>query len=319
MKKRIANRRSRIEAAETFSLKQYLEADGEYNEHHYYGHQRVIVKRIRDYGALVRLELDFNRNMITIPAFGGMQYIACFDKVRGVIERSKKQTALRRGILYSNAGIGEGSFVIFPGRTPIRCYVLLLDPDAYLEMLGRRFKNIELDPASLFNSLHSRREPPELEAIFDQMMRYRYAGQAKDLFYECKFNEVMSWLISSADVSEPAAPRVSDSDRIAIYRTADILTAEISRDPSVEELAKAALCSVSKFSRCFKQVMGCTVTEYKENVRLSKAKQLLSETDETITAIAMSVGYKKLNNFNSFFFKHTKMTPRDYRQAFTNI
>lgn len=307
---------SRIEAAGTFSLREYLQADGEYNEHHYYGHQRVTSKRIRDYGVLLRLELDFNRNMMTLPDLGGMLYIVCFDKVRGVIESSGSQTRMRPGVLYSNSRIPEDSVVIFAGRTPIRCYIMLIDPDRYMHAVRSRFEDIEIDPAAVFAQLHGHREPPELEAVFDQMMRYRLTGIAKDMFYECKYNEVISLLISSNVRPSRAENRPSEPDRRTMFRIADHISANIHRDPPIEELSRMALMSTSKFSRCFKQVIGCTVTDYKENARLSKAKYLLVRTDDTITAVAMAVGYKKLGNFNSFFYKHTKMTPREYRQAF---
>jgi AraC-like DNA-binding protein len=49
-------------------------------------------------------------------------------------------------------------------------------------------------------------------------------------------------------------------------------------------------------------------------VRINRACQLLTASDQQITAIAFEVGFNNLANFNRRFLDIKGMTPRDYRR-----
>ncbi len=74
----------------------------------------------------------------------------------------------------------------------------------------------------------------------------------------------------------------------------------------------------SKFYFCkmFKEYMGVTLHQYVTEYRISKARDLLSYSKLSITAVANSVGYKNVLTFTRNFEKLQHMTPSEYRKYY---
>jgi two-component system response regulator YesN len=74
--------------------------------------------------------------------------------------------------------------------------------------------------------------------------------------------------------------------------------------------------SVSYISRVFKEHTGYTLISYVDNIRMQKAKQLLRETDYSITQSLTLVGYNDKNNFIRKFRRLEGITPMQYRKDY---
>lgn len=66
-------------------------------------------------------------------------------------------------------------------------------------------------------------------------------------------------------------------------------------------------------SRMFKQKTGISFTEYLNQFRISQAAYLLSNTSESISAVAFLCGYGTIRSFNRNFKTLTGTTPQKYR------
>ncbi|MDU0202150.1 helix-turn-helix domain-containing protein [Paenibacillus sp. MAH-36] len=84
------------------------------------------------------------------------------------------------------------------------------------------------------------------------------------------------------------------------------------KDISLEYCADLHGTYSKKLSLGFKQVTGQTFIDYLTQYRLTRAKQLLLDTDEKINDIAMQVGYQP-PYFNRLFKKIEGMTPGQFR------
>ncbi len=67
----------------------------------------------------------------------------------------------------------------------------------------------------------------------------------------------------------------------------------------------------------FKNAVGHSVEQEIINIRMTRAKQLLSETALPITKIALNSGYQSSTGFSVAFRKETGMSPREYRKLVT--
>lgn len=86
-------------------------------------------------------------------------------------------------------------------------------------------------------------------------------------------------------------------------------------DPlSAADLALELGMSESGFSRFFRRATGNTFTDFVNHVRVSRACQLLMESDLKITDIGYQVGFNTIANFNRRFLDIKGMTPSDYRR-----
>lgn len=85
-------------------------------------------------------------------------------------------------------------------------------------------------------------------------------------------------------------------------------------DLSVKEIAKKAGMSEYYMMHLFKKCTGTTVMEYRNSLRISKAKELLIRTKKTILAIALECGFDNASYFSEFFKKIEGISPSEYRK-----
>jgi len=92
------------------------------------------------------------------------------------------------------------------------------------------------------------------------------------------------------------------------------ITGQFGENLSASDLAEEFGMSESRFSRFFRRATGNTFTDFVNHVRINRACQLLTASDQQITSIAFEVGFNNLANFNRRFLDIKGMTPRDYRR-----
>lgn len=78
----------------------------------------------------------------------------------------------------------------------------------------------------------------------------------------------------------------------------------------VESLAERQAMSVSAFHRHFKSVTAMSPVQYQKRVRLLHARTRLLAGQESVTAIAMAVGYRSVPQFNREYVRFFGMSPR---------
>lgn len=84
---------------------------------------------------------------------------------------------------------------------------------------------------------------------------------------------------------------------------------------SLESIAKDLGFSKFYISRIFSKKIGYQFNDYINRLRINKAQKLLSETDLSITTIALECGFESQRNFNRIFKKLTLLTPTEFRMG----
>ncbi len=85
---------------------------------------------------------------------------------------------------------------------------------------------------------------------------------------------------------------------------------------TVEVLAEELNISRVQLYRKIKAILGITISDYIQNVRLEKGKQMLvSNTDLTIADIAYSVGFSSPNYFSTAFKNKFGTTPKKFKKT----
>ncbi len=88
-------------------------------------------------------------------------------------------------------------------------------------------------------------------------------------------------------------------------------------DCTAQDTAAACNLSYSYFSRTFKRIMHKSFTEYLNYVRITKAEQLLSTTDKSISEIAADVGFSTPSYFIQQFKAQKNLSPKQFRLFFS--
>lgn len=84
--------------------------------------------------------------------------------------------------------------------------------------------------------------------------------------------------------------------------------------PGLDEILKPFHFSQAYLCRTFQHYMGCTMTEYLNDIRLTQAAFQLEYTDEKITAICYSLGFSSVSYFNKIFSKKYSVSPGTFRK-----
>ncbi|MCR4813291.1 MAG: AraC family transcriptional regulator [Lachnospiraceae bacterium] len=82
----------------------------------------------------------------------------------------------------------------------------------------------------------------------------------------------------------------------------------------IAEAASEAGFSEGYFSRLFSSQTGLSFTDYLINIRIRHAKELLIQTDKTVSEIAFETGFSNGDYFSSSFSKREGMTPSAFRK-----
>ena len=93
----------------------------------------------------------------------------------------------------------------------------------------------------------------------------------------------------------------------------------LNEDLSVDALAgKACLCP-RHFSRRFKAEFGTSPADFVDRLRLDEARRRLSNGDNSVENVGISVGFKSADAFRRAFERRLGVSPSDYRRRFTTI
>nr|WP_294495285.1 AraC family transcriptional regulator [uncultured Mediterraneibacter sp.] len=94
------------------------------------------------------------------------------------------------------------------------------------------------------------------------------------------------------------------------------MTEHPERRYTIESLSKEYLINTATLKRVFKSVYGMPVASYMKQYRMTKAAELLSESDASIASVARSVGYESQSKFSAAFKDIMKILPTDYRRQY---
>lgn len=82
---------------------------------------------------------------------------------------------------------------------------------------------------------------------------------------------------------------------------------------TIETLAKMEHFNASYYSQWFRNRYSMTPMQYIRQLRLSEAKRLLRETDDSIADITLAVGYSCQSHLTKVFEQNEQISPHAYR------
>lgn len=139
----------------------------------------------------------------------------------------------------------------------------------------------------------------------------------KDLPYKEKLVISHAWFqiilvrtLPFLELKERSDPKSFD----LVYQSMTYIGEHFQEDITQEQMAKDLGISVYDLSRLFTSTFHQNFRRYLNQVRLSHAIVLLTETGLPVTEIFLEVGFQSQATFNRVFMEEYHMTPREYRQ-----
>lgn len=110
------------------------------------------------------------------------------------------------------------------------------------------------------------------------------------------------------------AQETSDGDQ-AVRRACRLVEEGYAGGITLDDLAAEAHVSKSYLLKLFRRQLGTTPYEYLLRYRITRAKELLAETDQRVSQIAAAVGFNSESNFSYRFSQMVGQSPRSYRES----
>ncbi len=133
------------------------------------------------------------------------------------------------------------------------------------------------------------------------------------LSFEEKVTKVMHVVTHIADMIES---KRDDHNSKLVERVKKYIMARYNEDIQLNSIAESVCLSKNYVSQLFKQKMGMSIIEYVHRIRITKAKELMENTDQKIYEISDAVGYSDQHYFSSVFKRFTGLSPSEYKELF---
>ena len=108
-------------------------------------------------------------------------------------------------------------------------------------------------------------------------------------------------LLRELKTTYPTAKSLNHNERRRIKDVINYMHEIYSMDCTIRQLAKIAGLSCYHFIRIFKSNTGKTPYEYLTDIRVEKAKQMLTDKRYTITDVCMECGFNNPSHFTRLF------------------
>jgi transcriptional regulator GlxA family with amidase domain len=135
--------------------------------------------------------------------------------------------------------------------------------------------------------------------------------------------EVLELFAASREVNSISslgfAPILNPLDEQRVGKICAYINARLETPIFREELANLVSLSPDAFGKFFRSRMGKPLPVFVNELRVSRACRMLTETDESVMRIALECGFENLSNFNRQFLRHTRETPRQYRKTVRGV
>ncbi len=141
----------------------------------------------------------------------------------------------------------------------------------------------------------------------DELVERFYKSECKDKIILLKIIE----LIRSTPTAEPNPHPI-------IEKITEYIKNNLNDELSVNDIAKKMNISVYYLSHLFKQITGISILEYRNELRLTKAKQMLIESCLSVNEISIQCGFCNASYFAEVFSRSEKISPSQFRKFHTD-
>lgn len=153
----------------------------------------------------------------------------------------------------------------------------------------------------------------EIIALYEEAYK---TAQEEAAFVQQTLAGIVNHLIGKMYSLERNIILGKDSKHVDIINRARLRIRESLEDTlTIQDLAQELGVSYSSFRKLFKEYTGFAPALYQQTLKLQRAKELLSTTNESIKEIAYRLNFESPDYFSAKFKNQTGMKPSDFRNT----
>lgn len=160
----------------------------------------------------------------------------------------------------------------------------------------------------------------KLRTVADRMKEVFLSGSADRELRCCML--LMEFMLTLDAAREEFLPEIRRGDPFScpdtVMRRMIMVTDYIKNNLTADDLSQGAMAEMAGisrdyFSRIFRSVTGTNYSKWLNMIRLEKATALLTDSELTLTEVAMRSGFQSISSFNRVFHEEKGMSPGEYR------
>ncbi len=311
-------------AAELFKKYMYIMCDKE-AEKTYRLRSSTGEGIMRNYGIADGIELVYSELESYYPVEKdvpeAVDYIEIMYMVEGhadfEMENRRVSSADKGDICIFNSRIGAKKISF--GKGGIRCVSIVILVDALKEELNRFFGTTRFSSETPFeyvisaDSCISFAANEMLRTIFTELVLLpaSYGEYHRKLL---TLRAILALMDDNGGNSQTYSYFSGDSSN-KVHAARKILGENIAQDISIEDLAEKVNLNRTTLQRVFKQMYGVSVYQYRTQVRMQEARNLLVEGKHSVMEIAGICGYSNASKFSAAFKKCLGVTPSQWKNS----
>lgn len=295
------------ESEKTYRLKSYA-GEGIMRNYEISGGIELIYSELESYYPIVKEipeQVDYIEIMYLLEGHAEFE-----------MENRRVATADKGDVCIFNSRVGAKKIAF--GSGGIRCISIVVLVNTLRDELNRFFSTKDFSKKPVF----------EYAINADSCVRFTANEMLKNIFVEMfsvpeEYGEyhrkilTVRAILALLDIKDgkTADRRYFSGDASnKVHAVRKLLGEHLSSDISVEELAEKVNLNRTTLQRVFKQMYGFTIFEYRTQVRMQEAKNLMLEGKMSVTEIAGICGYSNASKFSAAFKKCFGVTPSEWKK-----
>ena len=109
--------------------------------------------------------------------------------------------------------------------------------------------------------------------------------------------------------------KLKKEDIETIRKAKEMLTKSQRYHITINDLSRETRMNRTKLQFGFKQLFGISIDDYRIQLRMEKAKELLEQTEKSVKEISILLGYRSMGSFSTMFKKMFRVSPTQWRNA----
>jgi AraC-like DNA-binding protein len=196
-----------------------------------------------------------------------------------------------------------------PSETVSRYIAVMIDTCYLQEQLAVYNKSI----GEFHNAMICRSSQRLVDELKEFMTEYEEAVPGYEPLLKASALKITHLIIRQfLDLKHPTSVIMH---RMSVNKALEFLNEHYGEKISIHDMATAASCSVSHFSRIFKEETGIAPSDYIMMVRLDYAKRMLRSDEKTLTQVALDCGFNSSSYFSHCFSRAFNISPSDFKKS----
>lgn len=227
-----------------------------------------------------------------------------------------------QNVILSNKLHATNSFV-FQKNVEVKANLIQINKKEFRKKSSNHISSLQDSIVSLFSLdepdkafLHLGNYNIRIADYIKALHNFSETGMIKFLTVEGQLNLILAMQLlehRNFENKEILPESLSKSDLKKIHKLADYIVDNISYPISIEVLSKEAGINPKRLQLGFQLLYNKSVNEYVRQLKLEMSRDLLKNSDLSISEIVYSIGYKSRSYFSKRFSEHYKILPTEYR------